>query len=266
MDLSRLSNLYLELPERIKSIDPSTFDPRKIDYSSQWVQLLVLIVAILLLSAIIDFILSHTIFGKSYRFFVAPGVVLHELSHAFFCLITGAKIKNINFFEPTGGSVTHEPPRIAFIGPVLIAFAPLLFGIALLFILSHWIGLNANFDLFHISVGSLASSMKDIISSIDFHNYVNWILFYLIFSIAITMTPSQQDFHNALLSLLVLAILVYVLFWIFNIHFDLSFIPLSKLLTVLSTVLVLLIFAALLSMIVYALTRVVNRAAPAPVS
>jgi len=41
----------------------------------------------------------------SYILFI--GVVIHELSHAFFALITGAKITEVALFKPEGGSLGH---------------------------------------------------------------------------------------------------------------------------------------------------------------
>ncbi len=36
---------------------------------------------------------------KAVRFFLFPGAVIHELSHAFICLITGTTIKELNIFK-----------------------------------------------------------------------------------------------------------------------------------------------------------------------
>lgn len=44
-------------------------------------------------------------FFSSYLLF--PGVMIHELSHAFFALITGARITEIALFKPDGDSLGH---------------------------------------------------------------------------------------------------------------------------------------------------------------
>lgn len=57
----------------------------------------------------------------------APGVMVHELAHAFFCLFFGVKIFKINLFQfkRVAGYVTHEEPR-SFLGSFFISFGPLL--------------------------------------------------------------------------------------------------------------------------------------------
>lgn len=57
----------------------------------------------------------------------APGVIVHELAHAFFCLLYGIKIYKINLFrfERVAGYVTHSEPR-SFMASFFISFGPLL--------------------------------------------------------------------------------------------------------------------------------------------
>ena len=44
-------------------------------------------------------------FFSNYALFV--GVIIHELSHAFFALITGAKVVEVALFKPENGSLGH---------------------------------------------------------------------------------------------------------------------------------------------------------------
>lgn len=65
-----------------------------------------------------------------YLFFniaTAPGVMLHELSHAFFCLTSGVKIHRVKLFGfgRTAGFVIHDEPK-KFLQGFLISFGPLL--------------------------------------------------------------------------------------------------------------------------------------------
>ncbi len=43
----------------------------------------------------------------------APGVMVHELAHAFFCLFFGIRIYKINLFQfkQVAGYVTHSEPK-----------------------------------------------------------------------------------------------------------------------------------------------------------
>lgn len=242
----------------IKNLNLAGLKNIRLDLSNHWVQLILLILIVLLLAYIINFLLSKSVLGQSYRVFVAPGVILHEFSHAFFCLITGAKIKSVSLFEKEGGSVTHEPPRIAVIGPILIAFAPLLIGIVAIFIISKWVGVNPERDIFSVSSKNILGVLKNTFGAINFANYINWILMYLVFSVAVTMTPSFQDFRNALIPILILTAIIYLLVKVLSIKADLSFLPFDKIIAVMGAAIFLLIFALVLSMIVFALSKLIK--------
>ena len=62
-----------------------------------------------------------------YSLLTAPGVMVHELAHAFFCLVSGVKIYKINLFRfgQVAGYVVHEEPR-GFLASLLITFGPLI--------------------------------------------------------------------------------------------------------------------------------------------
>ncbi len=63
-----------------------------------------------------------------YSLLTAPGVVVHEIGHLFFCLLSGVKIYKIKLFQfnkTVAGFVEHEEPRY-FIQAVLISFGPLM--------------------------------------------------------------------------------------------------------------------------------------------
>ena len=62
-----------------------------------------------------------------YALLTAPGVIVHELAHAFFCLLGGVKIYKINLFrfQKVAGFVVHEEPK-DFMSSWLISFGPLI--------------------------------------------------------------------------------------------------------------------------------------------
>ncbi len=51
-----------------------------------------------------------------FRLFVAPGIIVHEYSHALACLITGTKIHEIRLFKREGGHVKHDNPAPTILG------------------------------------------------------------------------------------------------------------------------------------------------------
>jgi len=89
--------------------------------------------------------------------FLAPGVVVHELSHALFCVFSGVRVREMKLFGfgRTAGYVVHDEPEkfyqsfLVSIGPLLVnsllalfAFAQIAAGRPLwLQILCVWLGL-----------------------------------------------------------------------------------------------------------------------------
>ncbi len=71
---------------------------------------------------------------KAFRFFLFPGAVIHELSHAFICLITGTTIKELNIFKLENGSIQYDRPKVPFLFDFFIATSPI-FGCAFILIL-----------------------------------------------------------------------------------------------------------------------------------
>ncbi|MFA6105604.1 MAG: metalloprotease family protein [Patescibacteria group bacterium] len=59
----------------------------------------------------------------------APGVILHELGHLFFCLVSGVKVFRVKLFsfKKTAGFVEHAEPS-SLVQSVLISFGPLTFN------------------------------------------------------------------------------------------------------------------------------------------
>ena len=71
-----------------------------------------------------------------YSLLTAPGVVVHELSHAIFCLLSGIKIHRIKLFQfgEAAGYVVHDEPQ-RFHQALLISLGPLLINSLLALIL-----------------------------------------------------------------------------------------------------------------------------------
>lgn len=74
-----------------------------------------------------------------------PGIVIHELSHLTFAIITGAEVRDVCFFEDENGRVGHVtthsrgPWFIVAIQYTLIAIAPVVVGLTLGFLLLRYI-------------------------------------------------------------------------------------------------------------------------------
>jgi hypothetical protein len=149
------------------------------------------------------------------RFLTAPGVAVHELSHAAACFATFAPVEEIAIWDPQGGHVTHGPSKIPFVGSVLIAMAPILGCSITLVGLSHWL-LDAPPDL--PSPASLGAPWPDYLRPLveapralgatliqgDFRDWHLYLFLYLGTSLALSVSPSKEDLKNCLVGMLVL--------------------------------------------------------------
>jgi hypothetical protein len=107
------------------------------------------------------------------RLILFPGVIVHELSHAVACLLTGTPIESMSFWTETGGNVVHHKPKLAVFTQPIISFAPFPVGIASLLFLSnyitgvHWIATFLSIFLMVSIAGTLAPSKTDFVGAIE---------------------------------------------------------------------------------------------------
>jgi len=88
------------------------------------------------------------LFGvRAFSYLTAPGVIIHELSHAIFCVLFGHRIKHIKLFAPSSdgtlGMVEHQyNPRNPYhiVGNFFIGTGPIWGGGVLVWALLHWLG------------------------------------------------------------------------------------------------------------------------------
>jgi hypothetical protein len=233
---------------------------QRIEISPSMIKFLILIFAIIMMSFLINTILSKTVFGMGYRIFVTPGIILHELAHATLCLLTGAKISKISLFEKEGGEVKHTASKIPIIGQVLISLAPFVFGAVVIYFLSRKLGL-AGIDLDAIDISKLGfvHYFEATLSNLRLNDYRTYIILYLVVSIAVTMTPSWQDFRNIFLSTIMLLIISYIFIHYKILYLSSVIIP-QTIFTLLSVVMLILILAFIFSIILFILSRLVKPA------
>lgn len=151
-------------------------------------------------------------------YLIAPGVALHELSHAAGCVLTGAKVHKITLFREDGsGEVRHGPPKLRYPGDVIISLAPLV-GCTVAFWLLGW-ALGGAVNFYKVSaqgvtpqtmsfVGQLLNLVYEdvslVISTAGWSDWRTYLFFYFAFCISMAMAPSRQDLKNCGVGLLVL--------------------------------------------------------------
>jgi len=177
-------------------------------------------------SFLIDHILARISSGTAHRIFVAPGIIIHEYSHALACLLTRTKIHEIKLFEKEGGHVTHEKRNPIIM--TVIAMAPLFGGIIiimLLGILFNSIGVEFSSKFVNLQPSNLLQAFGILILSAGITFYENIILFnhvtifffiflYFVGSIVAVLAPSKTDLENAAVGLIILFIVALLTVWL----------------------------------------------------
>lgn len=164
--------------------------------------------------------------GMKYRLFVAPGVIVHELSHALACLLFLAPVQKISFFSREGGFVQHGRSRLGFLGNALIAMAPI-FGITLfLWLLVYWFGYALEVKATDFSSADFWPNVSWLFESawglikINASSGLFWLFIYLAVSSVSALAPSKKDFQNALGGLMFLFFVGLIIFYAgFGSHF-----------------------------------------------
>jgi hypothetical protein len=165
---------------------------------------------------------------KAVRLFLFPGAVIHELSHAFICLITGTTIKELNIFKLENGSIQYDRPKIPFLFDFFIATSPI-FGCAFILILiSIILGNPIRIDeslpnemTFSIKiVFDYAKNFLDMIwltlnafwkSGFRSISSVLFIIASIIFTV--TMAPHKSDIKYIVLGFIILGSALFALEW-----------------------------------------------------
>ena len=64
--------------------------------------------------------------SRLFTVLMAPGVIVHEVSHVVACLLSGATVKEVSLSNAgIAGKVVHTRPIIPVVGQALISLAPL---------------------------------------------------------------------------------------------------------------------------------------------
>jgi hypothetical protein len=190
-------------------------------------------IIIIALSFFVDYLLARIFSRGAHRFFVFLGVIVHEYSHAFGCVITRTRIKEIKLFEETGGHVTHEK-RNPFI-TAIIGMMPL-FGCSAFFLLLAFIFgyIGVEFKTTTISLSNLnfLEAFWEFLILAGETFYLNLVKFnvitiffflflYFVGSVAAAIAPSSVDMKHSFVGMIIIAALGFITIFL---H-PLSYIP-----------------------------------------
>lgn len=164
---------------------------------------------------------------KMVKGFLFPGTIVHELSHALLCLITGTTIKELNLFTTNSTGIKYDKPRVPFLFDFIIAAAPI-FGCAFFIffiskILAKPIHLNNTFPQeIHFTFKGFFDLIRHLIDTVwvTFNSFKNqlhienirhifFVLTIVIFTIS--MAPHKQDIKHLVLGFSIISLILFFL-------------------------------------------------------
>jgi len=183
-----------------------------------YLALLVWIGVTTLLSYIIERLWSDFTCRPCVRYALAPGIVVHELSHLAGCLLTGAPVSRVVLFGPSGGCVEHGEPTMPLLGRPVISLAPVagctlaLWGVWTVF--AGRLGLEplrlpglelsaqGGLRLWLVLKTLFADAFQRVFSR-RFLSAEGILFLYLVLTFSICMAPSRTDLRHAFVGLVV---------------------------------------------------------------
>lgn len=150
-------------------------------------------------------------------YLIAPGVAVHELSHALACVLTGAKVHSMVLFRSDGsGEVKHGPPKLKYVGDVAISLAPLAGCTLCLWLLGMILRAPVNFytvraEGVHINQLYFAADLLGLVwddlvlffRASAVLDWRTWVFLYFAMCFTMGMAPSRQDLKNGAVGILV---------------------------------------------------------------
>lgn len=140
---------------------------------------------------------------KTFICLTAPGVIAHELGHAFFCILFGHKITDMKLFTMSEGdtlgyvSHSYDPDNIYHkIGNFFIGTGPVWFGATLLTLLSLWLLPESMVQ----QDGDLKAQLINFIKGFGVKEFwcawQSWLWLYLSLTIVSQITLSEPDLKH----------------------------------------------------------------------
>lgn len=156
-----------------------------------------------------------------------PGAIVHELSHALMCLVTGTTIKELNLFTSNSTGIKYDKPRIPLLFDFIIAVAPM-FGCAFFIffiskILSNPVHVISSFPQeIHFTLKGLFDLIRHLLDAVwitfntfrnQFHitdiRHIFFLLSVVIFTVS--MSPHKQDIKHLVLGFGIISAILFSL-------------------------------------------------------
>ena len=198
-----------------------------------FVPLALQLAAIYALSGYANSVLFRRLGRTLYLLMMWPGVVVHELSHLFACMVTFTKVVEVKLFAPheespgtlVMGYVRHAQPGNP-VSAALISGAPFFGGAAALWLAMRFFSPAAGAGVFtalslpssgqelvasaiHL-IGQFAAFFVSLAGSLDLHSWTTYVFFYLVLVLSSHIAPSRPDMLHALAGVVGMGVLAWI--------------------------------------------------------
>lgn len=164
---------------------------------------------------------------KIVKTFLFPGSVIHELSHALLCLVTGTTIKELNIFKlENSGGMQHDRPKVPYLFDFFIATSPVFGCASVLIIISIILGnpiqvsesLPNEITFSMKLVFDYAKNFLDMIWltlnafwKIGFHSISSTLFIIASIIFTVSMAPHKRDIKYIVLGFIILGAVLFFL-------------------------------------------------------
>jgi hypothetical protein len=165
--------------------------------------------------------------AKIVKTFLFPGSVIHELSHALLCLVTGTTIKELNIFKlENSGGMQHDRPKVPYLFDFFIATSPVFGCASVLIIISIILGnpiqvsesLPNEITFSMKLVFDYAKNFLDMIWltlnafwKIGFHSISSTLFIIASIIFTVSMAPHKRDIKYIVLGFIILGAVLFFL-------------------------------------------------------
>jgi len=166
----------------------------------------------------LNWLLVRALPYKWYRWGLAPGIIVHELSHAVACFIVGARVEEMALLSPTGGHVKHTQPRVPYIGNAIVALAPIVGGlfiivVALSFLTPQLFEALLATDLTLPLTQIYSAWLGTFIQVFNPLSIESWVMLIVILTVSASLAPSMVDLRSAGAGILIAVLATLTNLW-----------------------------------------------------
>ena len=157
-----------------------------------------------------------TLYRYLYLLLTLPGIIVHELSHAAGFLVSGYRVKEINFGVRdmvNGGYCRAGARYFPFTVPVLAdavaSLSPFVSGGLIMIVMLRWLRIDYGIDV--TSVYGFSKMLAGILKNVDYSDWRTYLFFYLSMTVGSQVSPSKTDLKYVVPNTVLITLVAFAL-------------------------------------------------------